>query len=82
MTSNSKKLFRYAICVEDEAVLVVDAADVKEALERAHQVRHVVARATAGADIFFTARRMNADEPARVDYFRDGHFQLLSETKH
>lgn len=76
---------RYAICVRDNAVLIVDATSVDEALDRAHQVMHLVERAPRTGETF-TVRPMPPSEPARVDYFTAGYFQMLAEssssTKH
>ncbi len=84
MTLKSKNLSRYAICLEDEAVLIVDAVDLNEALERAQQVRHVLVHEAVAnhLDLVFTAPKMDEDEPSRVEYFCDGYFQLFSQTRH
>lgn len=75
-----KTSYRYAICVEDADVLVVDATSARKALERVEQVRHAVQPINLNSP--FTVREMQKDETARVKYFRDSYFQPLSQTRH
>lgn len=69
---------RYAVCVRDRAILIVDAVSIDEALARAYQVVEAVEQMQTADP--FSIRLLPDDEPARVTYLRDGYFQLLAET--